>query len=148
MVSLGLPPPAPYKQLDTKKIAKKYFSFTSNKLDDLGRYLGIGQKLDTGGYGLWLGCEEGDPKAWKKMKRYNKQDVVLLEEVYLKLRPWIANHPAVDNRDNCPKCNSANMQKRGYGFNKTSKYQRFQCMDCGGWSRVRVNEQMDVHFIN
>ena len=32
----NMTPPAPYKQIDTKKVAKRYFNFDSNKLDDLG----------------------------------------------------------------------------------------------------------------
>jgi len=40
-----LPPPTPYKTIDTLKIARKHFAFDSNKLDNLGRYLGCGRKL-------------------------------------------------------------------------------------------------------
>jgi DNA polymerase elongation subunit (family B) len=39
----GMPPPSPYRTVDTLKIAKKYFRFDSNKLDDLGRCLGVGR---------------------------------------------------------------------------------------------------------
>lgn len=135
----SLPPIALHKQIDTKKVAKRYFNFTSNKLDDLAGYFGIPGKLDTGGYGLWLACEQGDPKAWAKMMRYNKQDVVLLEQVYLKMRPWIHNHPAVnlvDGRpDSCPKCGGGPLiRHKKKQYSKIGWKQQYQCSSCGGYS--------------
>ena len=44
-----MPPPSPYKTIDTLKIARKYFGFNSSKLDDLGRVLGAGEKVRHGG---------------------------------------------------------------------------------------------------
>jgi hypothetical protein len=40
--------PSP-KTIDTLKWARKYFNFNSNKLDYIAKYLGVGQKMDTGG---------------------------------------------------------------------------------------------------
>lgn len=140
-IAHGLTPPSPYKTVDTKKVAKRYFHFNSNKLDDLGRYLKLGQKLSTGGFDLWLGCMGGNPKAWKTMVEYNKQDVILLEEVYNTLLPWISNHPNVnvidENEFGCTNCGSEHLQKRGIGFNSVTKYQRYVCVDCGKWSKSK-----------
>lgn len=139
----GLPPPSPYKIIDTKLVARRYFNFNSNKLDDLGNILGLGRKIDTGGFELWLGCASGDKSAWKKMCAYNKQDVVLLEKVYLKLRSWMNPHPHVGaldgHRGNCPACNSTNLQKRGFGIRGNQiRVQRYQCIDCGGWTQQTI----------
>jgi uncharacterized protein YprB with RNaseH-like and TPR domain/predicted RNA-binding Zn-ribbon protein involved in translation (DUF1610 family) len=137
-IKYGMKPPAPYKTIDTKKVAKRYFRFDSNKLDDLGRYLGLGRKMQTGGFELWKGCMDGDKKAWKIMLDYNKQDVILLEKVYLKMRSWITNHPNLNlfnNEDHvCPNCGSNKIQKRGFSVSRTGKYQRHACQDCGAWS--------------
>lgn len=81
----GLIPPEPHKAYDTLRVARKNFGFTSNKLNDLGKYLDVGKKAETGGFETWKQCIAGDPKAWKKMKKYNVQDVKLLEQVYLKM---------------------------------------------------------------
>lgn len=133
----GLPPPSPYKTIDTKKVAKRYFRFDSNKLDDLGEYLDLGRKIDTGGFDLWLGCVNDDTNSWKNMAAYNKQDVLLLEQVYLKMLPFITNHPNynlyVGTTHQCPNCGSGKLQKRGFATTRTSKVQRWQCQDCGGW---------------
>lgn len=131
----GLQPPSPYKQIDTKKIAKKYFGFNSNKLDELGRQLGLGRKAQTGGFELWLDCMKGDRKAWAKMVAYNKQDVILLEQVYLKLRGWHKTHPNVSfftrNGDECTVCRSQKIKRDGIEYYRGGIAQRYQCLDCG-----------------
>jgi hypothetical protein len=151
-IQFGLNPPAPYKTVDTKKVAKRYFRFTSNKLDDIGAKLGLGRKLQTGGFGTWLGCLNDDRRAWAKMERYNIQDVKLLEKIYLKLRPWIDNHPPINvidgKPDACPKCGSTRIQSRGTRINKTTTVQRFQCMACGGWLHARKSDKASVLYAN
>jgi DNA polymerase elongation subunit (family B) len=142
MIMHGFDPPSLYKQIDTKKVARKYFNFTSNKLDDLAGYLGVPGKMDTGGYGLWIGCEQGDMRAWRKMKKYNKQDVVVLERVYEKFLPWIQNHPAMNlggDLEACPKCGKGPMQKRGKYSTKTNLIQMVWCLNCHGYSKQRIN---------
>lgn len=134
-----LKPPSPYKQVDTKLVAKRHFKFDSNKLDDLGDYLGIGRKIQTGGKALWFACMNGDMKAWNKMCDYNKMDVILLEKVYLEMLPYMDNHPDQGyKRGDCKNCGSDHLQKRGFLINRKGKYQRFQCQNCSAWSQDRL----------
>lgn len=133
-----LPPPSPIQKVDTKRMAKEAFGFDSNSLDNLVQYLKLGEKMATGGYDLWKECRAGNPKAWAKMKLYNAHDVVLLEKVYLALRPWIVNHPNLNlyNRgEGCPKCGGPDdkIQSRGEYEARTRRYHRFQCQSCKGW---------------
>lgn len=133
-----LPPPEPYKVVDTKLEAKKYLRLPSNKLDDIGSYFGLGRKMVHTGFELWKGCMAGDPKSWKEMKRYNAQDVVLLEKIYTKLRPFMTNHPNQGSYVEgvcCPNCASDSLQKRGVSRTVNHSYQRYNCSDCGTWSR-------------
>lgn len=138
----GMKPPSPFKTVDTKKAAKRYFMFNSNKLDDLGNYFGIGRKINTGGFELWKGCMTGDKKAWHKMIKYNKQDVVLLEKVYNRLLPWIGNHPNVnlyhENDIGCPNCHSTHFQSRGFDYTASTKKRKYQCQACGKWFRGKT----------
>ncbi len=132
----GLVSPSPYKTVDTKKVAKKYFKFDSNKLDELGRQLGIGRKMQHGGFELWKGCMSGDKKSWKTMKDYNIQDVLLLEKVFMKMRPWIGNYPIVSPYAGvCRNCGGVHLAKRGFSYVNGGKYkvQRLRC-DCGAWN--------------
>ncbi|KAI0243048.1 hypothetical protein L0F63_007359 [Massospora cicadina] len=84
---------SPYKAVDTCKIAKKYFRFPANSLKELGIYLGCDvPKLDTD-FNLWIDCMKGVQGAWDYMVEYNKFDVKLLEQVYMKLRPYDKSAP-------------------------------------------------------
>ena len=143
-----LPPPESVHEIDTKLVAKRYFKFDSNKLDDLGDYLGVGRKLQTGGFVLWKDCIDGNPKAWAKMCKYNKGDVDLLEKIYLCMRPYIKTHPnvALMNKKihNCPKCNSPKTQKRGFALTRVSRFQRWQCLSCGGWSQSTLKDNSQI----
>lgn len=141
----GLTPPAPYRTVDTLKLARKYFSFESNRLNDLGSFLGVGSKIHTGGFSLWTKCMKGDESAWNKMKQYNKQDVILLEKVYLKLRSWSTTHPKIivdSTEETCNICGSSNIQKRGYNYTKLYKYQRYVCLKCGAWSQGKLEKKV------
>lgn len=141
-VHAGMQPPSPYRTVDTLKVARGRFAFNSNRLNDLGQFLGCGEKMKHQGFGLWKGCMEGDRKAWATMKAYNIKDVDLLEKLYLKLRPWAANHPnvAICKDRKCPRCGSSKMQQRGTAFVQNSKVKRYQCMSCGSWSRGEKEE--------
>ncbi len=132
----GMGPPSPYKSIDTLKISRKYFKFNSNRLNDLGLYLGLGSKLPHTGSTLWFSAMSGDLGAWRKMKAYNQQDVALLEAVYLKLRPWASNHPRLSDYTKnpvCPTCQSQKIQQRGIAVTRTGHRARMQCQECGAW---------------
>lgn len=135
----GMPPPSPYAQIDLWRCVRSQFRFLSNKLDNVAGELGIGHKTSHEGMGLWTGCLAGDEGAWRRMKRYNIQDVRLTEQLYLELRPWIKGHPShnlVDgNSHACPTCGSGNLIKRGLSRTKVGSFQRFQCGDCQSYSR-------------
>ena len=152
MLVHGVRPPSPYVDVDTCKIARRVFHFDSNRLADLAEFLGIENKADAGGTKTWLGCMEGDPKAWARMKRYNRQDVVVLEQLYERMLPWIPRHPniaAFEDRPNaCPKCGAEKgMVSRGWRWNSRTKTRLFQCRACGGWSTHRTLVRTDNQFV-
>lgn len=148
----GLTPPSPYKIVDTLQVARKHFGFTSNKLDDLGRYLKLGRKVTHTGFKLWLDCIRGDKKAWKLMKKYNAYDVVLLEKLYNKLLPFMTTHPVLGMYNgkplSCPNCGSENTQRRGFHITKTGKYPRIQCQSCASWSRGTKGEAIEKPIVS
>ncbi len=154
MLVHGFAPPSPYRQIDTKKVARKYFNFNSNSLADLGETLSLGAKAETGGFKLWLGCMSGVKSAWNTMKRYNKQDVVLLEQVYLAMRGWIHPHPPINllegKMNSCPNCGGSKIHKNGFYTNKVTRVQVWHCGDCGANPRSRVPEPREesVTFVS
>lgn len=128
----GLKPPSPYKTVDTLKISRRIFKQDSNKLGDLSKFLGHGDKLPTTGWDTWQGAIDGNRQAWGTLKRYNKHDVVITERVWERLAPWLPRHLSLTSTG-CPVCQSAKVQQRGYNVSKTRKTPRLQCSDCGHW---------------
>ena len=136
----GLTPIDTYKTIDTLKIAKQRFSFSSNSLNELGKYLKLGEKVKTGGFDLWLQCMAGNKKSWRLMKKYNKMDVILLEKVYNKLAPWIKTYPKVSDPKTPTKemkCSNCGKQCTKNGVRRCIDYSyvRLYCPFCGHWSR-------------
>jgi len=141
----GIPPPSPYRIVDTLRVARGHFSFVSNKLDVIAQILGIGSKNRHAGMKLWTQCMAGDKKSWDIMIKYCKKDVELLEKVYLALLPYMSQHPnagVYDEGDTpcCPKCGSDDIWWRGSYYTNAGKYKRFSCKECEGWGRSKVNE--------
>ena len=136
----GFAPPAPYKQVDLLRVARDQFRFPSNRLDYVAKTLGCGEKFEHEGHELWIKCMAGDKKAWKTMEEYNKTDVLLLERVYDKLKPWIKGHANHNlyretERPCCPNCGSVELIRRGFYYTSTLRYPRYVCKSCGKWSR-------------
>lgn len=136
----NMPPPSPYRTVDTLKVVCKNFALLSNKQDDLGKFMGTGRKIKTD-KGLWLDCIKGKKSALKQMSEYNAQDVILLEANYLKLRAWTKtpNLAIFINGIACPHCQSGDIIKRGLQKNNTTEYHRIFCKNCRGWSRLSEN---------
>lgn len=139
-------PPSSYKTIDTLKVARKFFKFDSNKLADLARQLLGETKIPTTGFVLWQGCMNGDPKSWATMKKYNIRDVSLLEGVYLRMRPWMTNHPNLNmysKKESCPVCQSDHTHRRGFSYAKIQTRQRWNCQSCGHWYSGKLIKKTD-----
>ena len=140
----GMPPPASYQQIDLLRVVRKQFRFQSNKLEYVAKALDIGQKVKHPGFELWVQCMNKEPEAWEMMERYNKQDTNLLEALYLRLLPWITNHPnhgLYADEMICPNCGGEELVRRGFSYTQAGKYQRYQCSTCHTWSRDRKGVQ-------
>ena len=137
----GLPPTKPYQTIDTLKIARKQFGFTHNSLNALARVFGFDSKLETN-FQLWKDCINGSDGALRRMEKYNRRDVTLLEEIYLKLRPWIKGHPNLglyveSDKPVCPVCGSSDIEWTGdYYYTQSGKYATYRCK-CGAYGRAR-----------
>jgi hypothetical protein len=149
----GLDPVPPFKTVDTLSVAKGNFLFTSNKLDFISQRLGVGSKVKHEGFGLWVKCMAGDNDAWKRMEKYNKGDVVVLEGVYTKLRPFMKRHPIIrkeqakDFTKKCPLCSSFKLEKNGFLINLTGRFQRYKCLDCRRWTHDKKPTERFNHAL-
>jgi len=142
VIEYNLPPLPKIPMYDTLKAARKT-AFSSRRLDYLLDKLVDDRKLDNP-KGLWNRATDGDKEAVAQMAKYNKHDVVLLEELYNILKPYnLIPHPNSNvynnTSDACPHCGSVELIKRGYNMTRIGKYQRYQCTNCGGWSQGKSN---------
>jgi hypothetical protein len=142
----GFQPPSSFKQIDTLEIAKKNFSFTSNKLeftsDKLNKEYKKLKHNEFAGFELWLECLKGNPKAWEAMEEYNKYDVLSLEEYYLTLAPWDSSvnlQAYNEGYEHRCKCDSTSFVKSGFHFTGNSKFQKWKCTECGHEMRDKQN---------
>lgn len=137
----GLTAPAPWTEIDLCRIVKQRFKFPSNKLDYVAGQLLGHHKQSTGGHTTWIGCMNDNKAAWATMRKYNEADVVLTEQLFERLKPWIklpnpALYGAADVADiTCPQCGTHNVKKDGLAYTALSVYQRYQCRICGRYSR-------------
>ena len=137
MIKHNLPPLPPLTSIDLFKTVKKT-KFFSKRLGFVGPYLGLGDKMDTGGFDLWVKVLQGDRRAQRKMERYCVRDVRLTERLYKKLRPYITDHPHIVSQGPAPvcgNCGSHKVQRRGYRRTRMYQIQRLQCQSCGAWSQ-------------
>ena len=123
------------QSVDTLKLARKHFNFSSNKLDYIAKYCDVGGKVDTS-RGLWQRIARGDVSALDEMVKYNKNDVKIQEKVYLALRGYSDSHPNMNviqdsNKLICTGCGGSNYVKNGFKTTRSGKFQRYQCNDCG-----------------
>lgn len=140
-----LTPTSPFKHFDTKQVAKSKFGFTSNSLKHLCEYLHIKYKKSDHekfpGRELWRQCEAKNLDAWKEMEKYNKLDVLATEEVYKKLEPWdkSLNFAIFSDLEGVVcNCGSKKFHSRGTVRTTAGAYRRFQCQDCGTWTKGKL----------
>lgn len=143
----GMQPPSSYKHIDTMLIAKKHFAFTSNKLAYMSdKFNNKYKKLKPTkfpGFSMWVECLNGNQAAWKEMEKYNKYDVLALEELYKKLIPWDNtinfNIYSESHKDIVCSCGSKDFKHNGHVYLSTGKYKRFKCRKCGAETRGKEN---------
>lgn len=138
MMAHGIPPFKPVTQIDTLKLARRYFNMPMYKLDEMLRYTGLPGKISTGGKDLWFDCMNGNMDAWKKMKEYNKNDVEIMPALYDKMKGWHKGHPPLTyytrHNHSCPVCLSTKIQKKGEKYRATGYVQEYRCTECGKYS--------------
>lgn len=146
LMLLGLEPLGPTQTIDTLKLAKKNFKLEMNRLDYLAREMGLGRKIKTD-FDLWKNCYVGDVSALKEMEEYNKHDVVILQQVFERMKPYVqrltrmaeAEH---DHQFLCTNCGAegrSNFQARGFYRTQASTFRKYQCQSCKRYHRERVS---------
>lgn len=126
-----------YRSLDTLKKSRSGFKFASNSLDYLGKFVGIGGKTERRAMEQTKAVfEDGNEKALKEMVNYCKNDVVVLNDYYHIISPFIAhnNNFAVatgGEKWECPECTGKNVEMFRTYFTPMGIIKRdMKCNDC------------------
>lgn len=140
-IMYDLPPIEKKLQIDTLKLSRKYFYFSSNSLSFICNRLDLGGKDEQPD---WEAILAGDKHALAFMRDYNRNDVILTEKLYLRIRGYHHTHPDISSvtRDiegcaiiKCPRCDSADVIKYSrravIRAGQAAGYkQRYLCKDC------------------
>lgn len=119
LIKAGYAPPSKYLNVDTLLTARSVFGFSYNNLNELARELGIGDEKIKMTFPDWSNCLTNDKSAksaLEYMLTYCKKDVApMLEDVYLRMLPWMHDHPNLGvytnhDADVCPRCESQDLQ--------------------------------------
>ena len=133
----GLPPLPPIPLVDTWKVSKDNLRLNSNRLATIAAWAGVEEKTALDG-GIWVKGMAGHKPSIRYIVKHNIQDVIVLEQVYEKIKCLSTTHPNVnildDRPDSCPICGGGPLHKRGKTIARVGYKVRYQCRECGGWS--------------
>ena len=136
----GLPPLPKVPLVDTWRIARNNLKLNSNRLQSITEFLEMEDKTAIKGP-HWIKAMAGNKKSLTYVIEHCRQDVVVLEQVYNKIKVLHSGHPNINilnsKTNGCPVCGSEKLQKRGWNIAGVSRSQRYQCQSCGAWSRGR-----------
>lgn len=124
-----------FTQHDTIKMLKKKFALPSYSLDYAARYFDLENKKSSHGKfpgkSLFDECKAGNLEAWKECEAYNKQDVLVTRELFLR----IAKHfPNLDlstfyQKQTCS-CGNTLFYKNGLRYRRSGVFQIWRCSKC------------------
>lgn len=133
---IGLPPPSPFKTLDTLKAARSTFGDESKTLNALCQRVGVVSKVDKYDVDVARAAITGNKAAQRRIKTYNCGDVEASEALVDRLRGWIPSHPhdligRIDDRPTCNQCWGDNLEHNGVKLAQQITYTLWRCGDCG-----------------
>lgn len=122
------------KWVDTWRVARDNLALSSNRLASLTRLLQVEEKTPVDGR-IWMKAMAGHKPSIKYVVEHCDQDIVVLEQVYQKIRGLRYDNPNLSAKKNgaCPTCGSYNVHKRGQEKTVKQLKDKFSCGACGHW---------------
>jgi uncharacterized protein YprB with RNaseH-like and TPR domain len=133
---LGVLPNTP--MVDLFYTVKANMAISRKSLQNVGYFLGLSTEKTPVEGKVWRRASAGHRPSIKYIKDHCRADVAILEEAYLKLRPWVRQHPRLHATASfCRNCGSDHLQSRGRAMTTlVGPRRRLQCQDCGAWMTV------------
>jgi DNA polymerase elongation subunit (family B) len=130
--------PPNFNHIDTWKISKNRLKLSNNRLVTIQNFLGLDNEKNAIKPMMWIRALGGHKPSMRYITDHCRRDVEVLAETYERIKPLVLDHPTrglIDGRGGCGICDSRRLQKRGFHLTRTRRYQRYQCMKCGHWSK-------------
>jgi DNA polymerase elongation subunit (family B) len=128
-----LPALAPKESTDTMRACKKHFKLMKYTLSYCCKYFKVSHKKESGGFKTWVGLLLKDKKVLKDFKAYGKQDVISLEQLFIRILPYITKKPKVKQTlsDFRCECGSKSYVKNGTRLTTAGvRQQQIRCKGC------------------
>jgi uncharacterized protein YprB with RNaseH-like and TPR domain/predicted RNA-binding Zn-ribbon protein involved in translation (DUF1610 family) len=129
-------PPIPYTLIDPWKTARSQLKLARNDMGSVASVFGARPKTHLP-WDDWQRARYGDSAAISKLLKYNINDIKVLEEIYLEMRPVIQHHPYIGAavsgtaKLRCPACGSTKSKDHDCRRTKTFEVFRRRCNHCG-----------------
>lgn len=141
------------KSFDIMKQTKRLFRLPSYSMDYITKFLGVENKLQHEGIIMWDKIQFGNKAEQKeylgKMIKYNRQDIVATEDMYLSLRKYMGNkmHFGVANglpSFSCPSSGSLDIHLHKTTVTAAGTVQRImKCNEDGVVYKISNKKYMD-----
>lgn len=146
----GLPilPSMGQAHIDTWRICRYKLKLNSNRLASAAAFFGLEEKTALSGP-IWIKAQAGHKPSLKYVYEHCRQDVLVLEQVYKKIKAIeTTSHfnvalAAVGKYGKvgmvCPRCaTEGQLQSRGWRYAKVQRTKRYWCKACGAWSNGKA----------
>jgi hypothetical protein len=150
-----------YNQVDTRKWASSYLALPSNSLKEICKYFGLPAKIDPGGIETWQDVVfKKDPEAFKHLLYYGDGDIISLEAVHEKLRPYVkpnmhfhSDYVAIGlgkfapGKFFCPECGKIGRHRKEYRTRAGTIRHYMSCTDTACITSFRVSNKCYQDFL-
>jgi len=130
--------------VDLFYIVKANLALSRKSLERVADYVGCVEKKTPVSGPVWKRAAVGDPEALSYVEDHCKADVLLLEEVYTKLRPYVRTHPRVagyadaNDRPVCAVCGGMLVRDKTRMSRTKGMRQQWRCPGCGAYETRTV----------
>lgn len=139
MVGLAPLPPLSSEHIDLYFTARGNLKLHSNRLQAVSEALGCPMSKTPVRADTWRLAQRGDPKAMAYVVKHCRLDVDILEWCYMKLRPFVRQHPPRSaDRGACRVCAGTSWENLGTRFRYGQQDRRLRCRGCGAWKYENV----------
>lgn len=144
LLAHGLPPLPPIAHKDVYYTAKFKLKLSRNRLFDVQTFLGFSNKKTPVDLYKWLKALIGDKSAQKEILTHCRQDILVLEEAYMKLRPLMNSHPRLNGYGVCNKCSGTLLKSKVYYTAGKGQKINLVCQKCRGYeTRILTKKEQE-----